>query len=267
MIDFPEFNPIAFEIGPVAVRWYGISYVLSFIAGWLGLRWRARRPGSPILPAEVEDLVFYISLGVIVGGRIGYVLLYMVFYELPVLLAEPWKVFYIWEGGMSFHGGLVGVIVAIALLARRRKQGFFVLADFAAPWVTPGLFFVRIANFINGELWGKVTDVPWAIVYRGQPLHPSQLYEALLEGLVMFLILVPWTQKPRPPMAVSGLFLLLYGCFRIGIEFIRVPDDGTYLAFGWLTRGILYSVPMVILGAVLLTLAYRRPAQGKAVAA
>ncbi len=267
MIEFPNFNPIAFEIGPVAVRWYGISYVLSFIAGWLGLRWRARKAGSPIALPEVEDLVFYVSLGVIIGGRIGYVLLYMVFYELPTLLAEPWKIFYIWEGGMSFHGGLIGVIVAMALFARRRKHGFFVVADFVTPWITPGLFFVRIANFINGELWGKVTDVPWAVVYRDEPRHPSQLYEALLEGLVMFLILVPWTRKPRPAMSVSGLFLLLYGLFRIAVEFVRVPDDGTYLAFGWLTRGILYSVPMVILGVVLLVLAYRKPAQGKAVAA
>ena len=267
MIEFPEFNPIAFEIGPLAVRWYGISYVLSFIAGWFGLRWRARKAGSPIAPIEVEDLVFHVSLGVIIGGRIGYVLLYMVFYELQTLLAEPWKIFYLWEGGMSFHGGLIGVIVALALFARRRKHGFFVVADFVAPWITPGLLFVRIANFVNGELWGKVTDVPWAVVYRGQPLHPSQLYEALLEGLVLFLILVPWTRKPRPPMAVSGLFLLLYGTFRIAVEFVRVPDDGTYLAFGWVTRGILYSVPMVILGAVLLVLAYRRPPQGKAVAA
>lgn len=267
MFEFPEFNKIAFAIGPVAVRWYGIMYIVSFIGGWLGLRWRAKKPGSPIAPAEVEDLVFYVVLGVIVGGRLGYVLLYMVYYELPRLLAEPWVIFYIWEGGMSFHGGLVGVICAMALFARRRRHGFFVVADFVAPWITPGLFFVRVANFINGELWGKVTDVPWAVVYRGQPLHPSQLYEAFLEGIVMFLILVPWTRKPRPPMAVSGLFLLLYGIFRIGIEFVRVPDDGTYLAFGWLTRGIVYSVPMVLLGIVLLALAYRRPAQGKAVAA
>jgi len=267
VIEFPDFNPIAFEIGPVAVRWYGISYVLSFIAGWLGLRWRAKRPGSPIAPAAVEDLVFYCSLGVIVGGRIGYVLLYMVFYELPELLAAPWKIFYVWEGGMSFHGGLIGVIVAMALFARRRNLRFFVVADFVAPWITPGLFFVRVANFINGELWGKVTDVPWAVVYRGEPLHPSQLYEALLEGLVLFLILVPWTRKPRPAMSVSGLFLLLYGVFRIGVEFVRVPDDEIYLAFGWLTRGMVYSIPMVIFGAVLLFLAYRRPTPGKAIPA
>lgn len=263
MIEFPNFNPIAFSLGPLDVHWYGIMYVLGFIAGWLGLRWRARQPGSLIRPDQVEDLVFYVALGVFVGGRIGY----MLFYNLGELVAKPWTLFYIHKGGMSFHGGLLGVIAAMALFARSRGHAFFTVADFVAPWVTPGLFFGRMGNFINGELWGKVTDVPWAIVYDGAPRHPNQLYEAFLEGVVMFVVLVWWTQKPRPRMAVSGLFILMYGVFRIGIEFVRVPDDGTYLAFGWLTRGIVYSVPMVILGVVLLVLACRRPAQGKAVAA
>ena len=263
MINFPNFNPVAFELGPLDVHWYGIMYVLGFIGGWLGLRWRARQPGSRILPTEVEDLVFYVALGVFVGGRIGYMLLY----DLDGLIANPVSLFFIQKGGMSFHGGLLGVIGAMALFARRRKHGFFEVADFVAPWVTPGLFFGRMGNFINGELWGKVTDVPWAIVYQGQPRHPNQLYEAFLEGIVMFVVLVLWTRKPRPTMAVSGLFLVLYGSFRIGIEFVRVPDDGVYLAFGWLTRGIVYSVPMVILGVVLLALAYRRKLGGTVVAA
>jgi phosphatidylglycerol:prolipoprotein diacylglycerol transferase len=267
VITFPDIDPVAFSLGPLSVHWYGIMYVFGFIAGWFGMRWSAGKPGSPIAQAEVEDLLFYVALGVFVGGRIGYVLLYMVFYDLPRLLAEPWVIFYIHEGGMSFHGGLLGVIVALALFARRRGHGFFTVTDFVAPWIAPGTLFVRFGNFINGELWGKVTDVPWAVVYEGLPRHPNQIYEALLEGAVMFVVLMLWTRKPRPRMTVSGLYLVLYGVFRIGIEFIRVPDNEAYLAFGWLTRGIVYSVPMVILGIALLVLAYRRPAAGRAVAA
>jgi phosphatidylglycerol:prolipoprotein diacylglycerol transferase len=234
-------------------------YVLGFIAGWLGMRWRAKRPECPIKPAEVEDLVFYTALGVFLGGRIGYVLLYMVFYEPSKLLAQPWTVFYVWEGGMSFHGGLLGVLVAMWLFARRHGYAFFTVTDQIAPWVPPGLFFVRIGNFINAELWGAETTVPWAVVYEGRARHPSQLYEAALEGIVMFVVLVWFSARPRPRMAVSGLFLLLYGVFRIGIEFIRIPDNGLYLAWGWLTRGQLYSAPMVVAGVWLLVLAYRRP--------
>lgn len=245
------------------MHWYGLMYVLSFIAAWLGLRWRARQPGNPLAAAEVEDLVFYGALGVFIGGRIGYVLLYMVFYDLDSLLANPLRVFYVHEGGMSFHGGLVGVLVAMWLYARRRGHAFFTVTDQIAPWVPPGLFFVRIGNFINGELWGGPSDLPWAVVYQDVARHPSQLYEALLEGVVMFVVLMWFSAKPRPRMAVSGLFLLLYGVFRFGVEFIRLPDvvDGVpqYLAGEWLTRGHVYSAPMVIAGALLLVFAYRRP--------
>ena len=229
-------------------------YVLGFIAAWLGLRWRAGKPDSPIAPADVEDLVFYGAVGVFVGGRIGY----MLFYNFQGLLENPFSLFFVWEGGMSFHGGLLGVLVAMGLFARRRGQPYFTITDQIAPWIAPGLFFGRIGNFINGELWGGVTDVPWAIVYDGEPRHPSQLYEAALEGLVLFVVLLVYSAKPRPSMAVSGLFLLLYGIFRIGIEFIRVPDSGQYLAWGWLTYGQVYSSPMIIAGVVLLMLAYRR---------
>lgn len=245
------------------MHWYGIMYVLGFIAAWLGLRWRSRKPGFPIAPAEVEDLVFYGALGVFVGGRIGYVLFYMVFYDLDGLLAEPLSIFYINRGGMSFHGGLLGVLLAMWLFAKRRGHAFFTVTDQIAPWIPPGLFFGRLGNFINGELWGGPTDLPWAIVYDGVARHPSQLYEALLEGVVLFTVLVWFSARPRPRMAVSGLFLLLYGVFRVAVEFIRVPDvvDGVaqYLAWGWLTRGQVYSAPMVIVGAILLALAYRRP--------
>jgi len=236
-------------------------YILGFIAIWLGLRWRSKRPGSPLKASEIEDLVFFGALGVFIGGRLGYVLFYMVFYDLPGLVADPLSVFYIHEGGMSFHGGLIGVMIAMFVFARRRGHTLFTVLDEMAPWTAPGLFFGRIGNFINGELWGGVTDVPWAIVYDGEPRHPSQLYEAVLEGIVLFAVLVWFQAKPRPRMAMSGLFALLYGVFRIGIEFIRVPDEGRYLAFGWLTRGQLYSAPLVVVGAVLLYLAYRRPRQ------
>jgi phosphatidylglycerol:prolipoprotein diacylglycerol transferase len=230
-------------------------YVLGFIATWFGLRWRAKKQGSPISPSEVEDLVFYGAVGVFAGGRIGYMLLY----NLAGLLDNPISLFFVWEGGMSFHGGLLGVVIAMWFYARKRKLAYFSLTDQIAPWAPTGLFFGRIGNFINGELWGKPTDVPWAIVFQGEAVHPNQLYEAALEGIVMFVVLIWFSASPRPRMAVSGLFLLLYGVFRVAIEFVRVPDSGEYLAWGWLTYGQIYSTPMVLAGVVLLVLAYRRP--------
>src|SRR5690606_21691028 len=232
-------------------------YLAGFFAAWLGMRARAKRPWSPVQPAQVDDLVFYGALGVILGGRIGY----MVIYGWRDLLADPLSLIRIWEGGMSFHGGLVGVLIAMALFARRASQPYFVITDFIAPWVPPGLGFVRIGNFINSELWGKPTDAPWAVVVNGVPRHPTQLYEAFLEGLVMFVVLWLFSRKPRPMMSVSGLFLLLYGVFRILVEFVRLPDDPPgYLAFGWLTMGQVLSAPMVVGGVLLLALAYgRRP--------
>ena len=196
------------------------------------------------------------AFGVIAGGRIGY----MLFYNLDGLLANPLSLFAIWQGGMSFHGGLIGVIVAMWLFARKVHRPFFAVADFAAPWIAPGLGFGRIGNFINGELWGVETspDAPWAVIVNGVARHPSQLYEAFLEGLVLFVVLFLYARRPRPLMAVSGLFLLLYGVFRFAVEFVRLPDDGIYIAFGWLTRGQLLSAPMIVLGIVFLVLAYRR---------
>jgi phosphatidylglycerol---prolipoprotein diacylglyceryl transferase len=254
---YPEFNPIAFEIGPIQVRWYGLMYLLGFLAGWLGARYRAKRPNSPITPLQVDDLVFYIAFGVIVGGRVGY----MLFYDFDSLLANPLRLFAIWQGGMSFHGGLIGVIVAMWLFARKVHRPFFAVTDFIAPWCAPGLGFGRIGNFINGELWGAETspDAPWAVIVDGVARHPSQLYEALLEGLVLFVALFAFSRRPRPIMAVSGLFLLLYGVFRFAIEFVRVPDqDIGYVAFGWLTQGQILSTPMIVLGVVFLVIAYRR---------
>jgi len=261
VIQYPEIDPVAFGIGPLQVRWYGLMYLAGFVLGWLGARIRARRPDSPIPPARVDDLVFYVALGVIIGGRVGY----MLFYSFPSLLENPLNLFKVWEGGMSFHGGLLGVLIAMGVLARKVRQPYFAVTDFIAPWVTPGLGLGRIGNFINGELWGAQTtpDAFWAVWVDGVPRHATQLYEAFLEGLVLFLILWGFSKRPRPIMAVSGLFLIFYGVFRVAIEFVRLPDqhmnvaaDG-YLAFGWLTMGQVLSAPMIVAGVMLLALAYR----------
>lgn len=260
LFEYPEIDPVAISIGPLSIHWYGLMYVLGFFVAWYGFRLRARRPDSPIDPGRAEDLVFYGALGVFIGGRLGYMLLYFLPANGPgALLADPLAVFRVWEGGMAFHGGLVGVLIAMWLFARRQGLTYFEVTDFIAPWVPPALGFGRIGNFINGELWGKPTsaDAPWSVVYQGVPRHPSQLYEAFLEGLVLFLILYFFSARPRPTMAVSGMFLLGYGVFRTAVEFVRVPDDGIYFAWGWLTKGQLFSVPMILAGIVLLILAYR----------
>jgi phosphatidylglycerol:prolipoprotein diacylglycerol transferase len=236
-------------------------YVAGFAVGWLGARLRAKGARSPMTPEQVDDLVFYIMVGVIIGGRVGYMLLY----DFGNLVGDPLSLFFIWEGGMSFHGGLIGVLVAFWLFARKLDRGFFDVADFVAPWVPPGLGFGRLGNFINGELWGKETDpgAPWAVIVNGTARHPSQLYEAALEGVVLFAILWAFSRKARPARAVSGLFLLFYGVFRSAVEFIRVPDSGEYLAFGWLTYGQVYSAPMIVAGAALLVLSYSRAADSR----
>ena len=256
MFHYPGFNPVAFSIGPLQVRWYGIMYLAAFLLVWVGLRMRANVPWSKVKPNNVDDVVFYGALGAIVGGRIGYMLVY----AHQELIADPLSIFTVWKGGMSFHGGLSGVLVAMWLYGRRRGIKFFDLTDAVAPWSSGGIFFGRIGNFINGELWGKITspDAPWAVMVNGEPRHPSQLYEAFLEGLVLSTVLWYYTRKPRPTAAASGLFLILYGTFRIVIEFVRVPDEQLgYLSFGWVTMGQILSLPMVILGAVIFTLALR----------
>ena len=258
MFVYPEIDPVIFSIGPVAVRWYGLMYVVGFIAGWWLARRRAGLPHSPIRPEQVDDLVFYVMLGVILGGRLGYTFIY----GWAEIAADPLYILKIWKGGMSFHGGLAGVLLAMWLFGRKIGRTMWQLTDYVAPFVPIGLGAGRIGNFINGELWGKPTDVPWAFQVNGQVLHPTQLYEALLEGLVLFVILYAYSARPRPYMAVSGLFLLLYGIFRTFVEFYRVPDahmgDGGYLAAGWLTTGMLLSAPMIAAGVILLFLAYRK---------
>ncbi len=263
MFTFPDIDPVAIAIGPLQVRWYGLMYLGGFLLGWLGARRRARRPDSPVAPAQVDDLVFYVAIGVIAGGRLGY----MFFYNFGALLDNPLAIFRIWEGGMSFHGGLIGVLIAMGLFARHVKQPFFAVTDFIAPWVAPGLGLGRIGNFINGELWGAEAQAGafWAVVVDGVPRHPTQLYEAFLEGLVLFLILWGFSLRTRPIMAVSGLFLFFYGVFRVSVEFVRLPDvhmnpaEGGYLAFGWLTMGHVLSTPMILIGIAFFWWAYRSP--------
>ena len=256
MLNYPDFDPVIFSIGPLAIRWYGLMYVIGFIAAWLLAARRAKENWSPIGQDKVDDLVFWAMLGVIAGGRLGYCIVY----GWQLWLADPLYVFKITQGGMSFHGGLVGVMIAMWLFGRRLGLGMLQVTDFVAPLVPIGLGTGRIGNFINGELWGKPTDVPWSFNVHGQSLHPSQLYEALLEGLVLFVILWVFSSRPRPHMAVSGMFLLFYGAFRFFVEFYRVPDaDLGYLALGWVTMGQILSAPMIVGGAVLLFLAYRKP--------
>ena len=262
MLVHPDFDPVAFSLGPLHVRWYGLMYLLGFLAGWALGRYRARQPGSGWTAEQMDDLVFYIALGVILGGRIGYIL----FYGFSSFLDNPLVLFRVWEGGMSFHGGFIGVLLAMVLFARKYQKGFWPTIDFIAPLIAPGILFGRLGNFINGELWGRVTDLPWGMIFRqtgdNLPRHPSQLYEATLEGLALFLIVWLFSAKPRPTMAVSGVFALSYGIFRFLVEFVRQPDAQLgYLAFGWVTMGQVLSLPLIMVGVALLTLAYgRRPA-------
>jgi phosphatidylglycerol:prolipoprotein diacylglycerol transferase len=262
MLTYPDINPVAFTVLGWPVYWYGITYVVGFVGGWALARLRALRDGSGWTTEQVGDVLFYIALGVILGGRLGYMLFYQPFIE-----GSDTRFWQVWKGGMSFHGGLLGVIVAMWWYGRRINKGFFVVADFIAPIVPFGLAAGRIGNFINSELWGKVTDGPWGIVFpNGGPLprHPSMLYEFALEGVVMFVLLWWYARKPRPAMAVSGLFLLLYGSFRFLVEFVRVPDNYLgYLAFDWFTMGQALSLPMIILGVFLMWQAHRHPNRAK----
>ena len=255
MFVYPHPDPVALSLGPLSVRWYGLMYLVGFLTAWWLARRRAAQPRSTWTPTEVDDLIFYSALGVIAGGRLGW----MLFYGTERILADPLGLLRIWEGGMSFHGGLVGVLVALAMFANRRGKQIVDVFDFAAPLPAIGFGAGRIGNFINGELWGKPTDVPWAVVVDGVPLHASQLYEAFLEGLVLFVVLWWFTSRPRPRWAPSGLFLVCYGVFRFAVEFVRVPDANRgYLFLDWVTMGQLLSLPMIVAGLWMLAIAYRR---------
>jgi phosphatidylglycerol:prolipoprotein diacylglycerol transferase len=254
MITHPDIDPVAIYLGPLQIHWYGIMYMVAFAGAWLLAARNSQRPWSPIKPAQVEDLIVYGAWGVILGGRLGY----MLFYNTEKWLADPAMLLRIWEGGMSFHGGLLGVAIALFIYARKHQLSFLALADFAVPLVPAGLFFGRIGNFIGQELYGRVTDVPWAMLFPSDPTqlprHPSQLYEALLEGLVIFLVINWFARKPRLNGEVTGLFLVLYGIFRFIVEFVRQPDaqfvgqPALLDAFDWMTRGQALCIPMILLG-------------------
>ena len=266
-MPFPDIDPVLIQIGPLAIRWYALAYVAGFILGW---RYAVRLvktariwgpAGPPATVTQIDDLMLWITLGVIVGGRLGHVF----FYTPEVIWTDPVEILKTWHGGMSFHGGVIGVAVAIVGFAIANKIDMLRLGDLVAPGVPFGLFFGRLANFINSELWGRTTDVPWAVVFpNGGPIprHPSQLYEAGLEGIVLFLLLLwathraGWLQRRG---AVTGLFLTGYGTFRILVETVREPDAYMPLFPFGLTMGMILSTPMVIAGVVLLALAFRQP--------
>ncbi len=257
MLSYPQIDPVAVAIGPLKIHWYGLMYLLGFAAAWWLARIRSQRKDAPLNVVQVSDLIFYGALGVVIGGRIGYVL----FYHFENFLQDPLWLFAIWEGGMSFHGGMLGVLVAMFFYGKTLNLNVFQLTDFTVPLVPIGLGAGRLGNFIGGELWGRVTDVPWAMVFPRAgdlPRHPSQLYQLALEGVLLFLILWWYSAKPRPRMAVSGLFLICYGVFRFVVEFFRQPDAHLgYIAFNWLTMGQLLTLPMVLVGLMLMVWGYR----------
>ena len=251
MFIHPEFDPIALSIGPLSIRWYGLMYLFAFVVGGLLASYRARQPNSGWRVEEVSDFVFYCALGVILGGRLGYAL----FYNFPYYSQHPIEILYVWTGGMSFHGGLIGVIIALTLYARHTKRPILSVMDYFVPLCGLGIAAVRISNFINQELWGRVTDSPFGMIFPlagSLPRHPSQLYEALFEGIVLFIILWLYTNKKRAAGKPGGLFLILYGIARFSIEFVREPDAHIgFIAFDWMTKGQLLTIPMLVIGLIL----------------
>lgn len=251
MLTYPAIDPVAVSIGPISVHWYGLMYLIGFLSGAMLGRWRAKKYDSRFEVKHIWDLAFFVAIGVIVGGRLGYIL----FYSLDYYLAHPIEWLFIWSGGMSFHGGLLGVLVAIWVFARRTRKSFLEISDFLAPLCPIGLGAGRIGNFINQELWGRISDAPWAIVFPAagpNARHPSQLYEALLEGLVLFAILWLYSSRPRLSGSISGLFLFFYGIMRFAAEFYREPDAHLGLvALGWMSIGQVLSVPMILGGLAL----------------
>lgn len=259
MLVYPHINPIALQLGPLSIHWYGLMYMAGFLTFiWLGRKRLVALDLKQITNKTLDDLLFYGVLGVILGGRLGEVL----FYNPSYYFSNPLKILAVWEGGMSFHGGFLGVLVAMAVFAYQHKLRWLELMDFVAPLVPPGLAFGRLGNFINGELWGRPTDAAWGMVFShvdNLPRHPSQLYEFALEGLLLFVILWLYAKKSRPVGSVSGLFLIGYGSFRFLAEFTRNPDDGI---FGLMTLGISMgqwlSLPMVIAGVLMMRWSVRR---------
>ena len=258
MLTYPQIDPVAFALDPLKIHWYGLMYILGFAAVWIIGKKRAEKSYSVIKPEAMEDLVYYGALGVIVGGRIGYIL----FYHFSSFLDNPLIIFKIWEGGMSFHGGMIGVFAVMWWFAKKQNCSMFALTDLIAPLAPIGLGMGRIGNFINAELWGQTSNVSWAMIFPNAgplPRHPSQLYEAFLEGLVLFIIMWFYTNKQRPVIAPTGLVLFFYGCFRFFVEFFRMPDAHLgYLALDWLTMGQILSIPMIIIGILLFIYAHKK---------
>lgn len=259
MLPYPQIDPVAIALGALKIHWYGLMYLVGIGGAWWLASRRLERFDATWSKDKLSDLVFWVAMGVILGGRLGYVF----FYDFAAYIAEPAKILRVWEGGMSFHGGLIGVMLATWWFGKRNGKSFFELMDFIAPLVPIGLGAGRIGNFINAELWGKAADVPWAMVFPTDPeqlaRHPSQLYQFALEGVALFTILWFYSRKPRPTMAVSGMFAACYGVFRFIVEFVRVPDAQLgYLAWDWLTMGQVLCLPMILGGIGLIAYAYKR---------
>lgn len=255
----PDINPVAFSIGPLKIHWYGLMYVLGFLSALLLAKYRARQSKSAWTPALCDDLLTYVALGVVVGGRLGYVLFYNFFYYLQ----HPLEIFFVWEGGMSFHGGFLGVSVALFLFAHKTKKHVIDLFDFVAPFVPQCILLGRIGNFINGELWGKVTDAPFGMVFKyagSLPRHPSQLYEAVGEGLITFIIVWIFSNSPRKRGAIGGVFGLCYCIARFIAEFFREPDTHIgYLAFNWFTMGQLLTLGFALISIAFILYSHTQP--------
>ena len=258
MFTFPQFNPVVISLGPLSIHWYGVMYIIAFGGAWVLASYRRDMKPNQWSTDQISDLIFYGAIGAVVGGRLGSVF----FYNFDRFLEDPLWVFRVWEGGMSFHGGLLGVGVALYFYSKSLRKGFWETIDFIVPFVPFGLGAGRIGNFIGGELWGRPTDIPWGMVFPHVdqlPRHPSQLYEVALEGVALFILLWWFSSNPRPRLAVSGVFALGYGSFRFFIEFFREPDQQIgFIAFEWLTMGQLLSVPMAAGGILLLFLSYNK---------
>lgn len=257
MWSYPEIDPVLLSLGPFKIHWYAVSYLVGISLAWWVAGHRARTYKLPWNDEQISDLVFYAVLGVVLGGRVGY----MLFYNLDFLVEDPLAILRVWEGGMSFHGGMLGVLLGMYLWGRRNGRTLFQVTDFMVIGVPLGLGCGRLGNFANTELPGRITEVPWAVIFPGESVgrHPSSLYQFLLEGPVLFAILYIFARKPRPEMAVSGLFLACYGAFRFLTEFFREPDSHlSFIAFGWLTMGQALSLPMVLIGAAFLVYSYRK---------